>query len=304
MSARDKPAYLRKIAIIVAVGISAGVLLAYAVFFPVALTDIVSITDNASLRQTAEDSLPLTDDTTPSQTTKDSLLPTDSAYQNNQNAADTLVLTDDTYQNNQNAADSMGLNDSAQPSSETRDVVLLNDFVTRNFFVFANDTIGLTDQTSGAAETPEPPEPPEGDGGRDGGGSGGPNRKVYDESYFIRNPLERLQVRSVYMQDSGGNVIQNAKVNEAVDISVTTRNYQQIDQQYVVVAQICDSDRMATAILYSMGTVKDADAADTSISWTPDSAGSYVVKIMIWDELSNPMLLSESFRKDISVAPS
>jgi len=66
-----------------AVSLSFSAFLAYAVFFPMAVTNIVSIFDDAS----------------PRQTTKNTFLPTDSAYKNNQNAAD-----------------NMGLNDSVQPS--------------------------------------------------------------------------------------------------------------------------------------------------------------------------------------------
>lgn len=298
----NKPGYFRKTAIIVAVTISTGFLFVYAVFFPVTLTDIVSILEDASLRQTAKDNLSITDSPSQSQTTKDNLLPTDSAYLNNQNAADSLLLTDDTYENNQNAAESMGLTDSVQPSSQTTDALSLSDFVTRNFFVIATENIGLADQISSDAQTPGPSEPPESDEEQGSGGSGGPDRTVYDESYFIKNPLKRLQVRSFYLQDSEGIVIQQANVNGAVDISVTVRNYQNVDQQYVIVVQICDSNGLATAILYSLGTVKDADVADASISWTPETAGPYTIKIMIWDELSNPLMLSESVQKTFSVS--
>ncbi len=288
MSARNRTSYFRKALVIAAVAISISAFLAYAVFFNVTLTDIVLILDDASLRQTA----------------KDNLTPTDNAYPNNQNAADSLLPADDTYQNNQNAADSMGFADSVQPSSQTVDALPLTDFVTRNFFVIAIENIGLADQISSEAETPEPPESHGSDEDRYRGGSGGPDRSVYDESYFIKNPLKRLQVRSFYLQDSEGNVIQQVKVNEQVDISIVARNYQKVDQQYVIVAQICDNKSLATAILYSLGNVKDADAADLSISWTPEAAGSYNIKIMIWDELSSPSLLSESVQKVITVSSS
>lgn len=66
-------------------------------------------------------------------------------------------------------------------------------------------------------------------------------------------------------------------------------------------SSLCDSTGLAMAIFYWLDTVEDGDAADTSILWTPDSTGSYIVKVMIWDELSNPILLSENVRKDVFV---
>ncbi|MGH9879316.1 MAG: hypothetical protein ACRD5H_16930, partial [Nitrososphaerales archaeon] len=103
----------------------------------------------------------------------------------------------------------------------------------------------------------------------------------------------RIQVRSFYLQDSEGNAIRESKLGEAVDIHATIRNYQNLDQPYVFVVQISDSDNVAVAILYTLGTVEDAGAAKVSLLWTPHLTGSYVVKMMILDGFSNPTSLTD-----------
>jgi hypothetical protein len=283
VSVRNRPIYSRKIAVILAVARSSGVIAAYAVLFAVTLTDVISVLDDASLRQTAKDNLAITDDATQRETAKDILLPTDSAYQNNQNAAEI-----------------MGLTDSLQPSSEAKDVVPLTAGANVNFFVLASDNLELTEQPDIDAETPDQPDA-EGMN-EERGRRGDSDRIVYDESYFVKNPLSRIQVRSFYLQDSQGNAILQLKAGETIDISATVRNYQRVDQTYVYIVQICDGNNVAVAILNSTGTIKSADAADLSISWVPDQAGSFVIKAMVWDEFANPSLFSESVKKVILVS--
>ncbi|MGI0014257.1 MAG: Ig-like domain-containing protein, partial [Nitrososphaera sp.] len=131
------------------------------------------------------------------------------------------------------------------------------------------------------------------DNGREYGGRRDSDRKVYDEASFVNDPLSRIQVRSFYLQDSEGNAIRESKLGEAVDIHATIRNYQNLDQPYVFVVQISDSDNVAVAILYTLGTVEDAGAAKVSLLWTPHLTGSYVVKMMILDGFSNPTSLTD-----------
>jgi hypothetical protein len=126
-------------------------------------------------------------------------------------------------------------------------------------------------------------------------------RLVFDGRYFANNPSSRVQMRSFYLHDSDGDAIKQAKVGEAVDIRATIHNYQAIDQQYVFLVQVCNSDNVAMAILYSSGTIPDADATKVDIPWIPDQSGSYQIRIMIWTELSNPSPLTDLGMADLRV---
>ncbi len=158
-----------------------------------------------------------------------------------------------------------------------------------------SDTAALSDSIATAFAA----APVQGAGGGGGGGSGGgaggrsviitwPPIPTQPDSYFEERPLERIGVSNAGLTDAFGTEIDVAVAGQQVVISATLSNHQQVAQDYAFIVQVTDEDGAVVFIGWQEGNIGSGQAADISLSWTPEQAGNYTVKIFVWDELQIP----------------
>ncbi|MGH9991491.1 MAG: hypothetical protein ACREAZ_02460 [Nitrososphaera sp.] len=293
--------------------------IAYALLFTVTLTDLVTITDkpsrsqsprdnvpladSPSSRETARDDIPLSDDAILHTPAKDTLQISESASAQSNTfysvaASDTLLISEISSPGTP-IADVLDASDKLSSSVGAQEMIALADAAARNFIVLLSDIIGLTDQAGGESSTPEVPETEEEEQQRRG--RDGPDRVVFDESYFVTHPSSRVVVRSLYFVNSQDKAIVEVRVGQDVQIAATTRNYQSTDQPYVLLGQITDADNIAVKIVQVFGVLPSGGPGEIRASWAPEVAGIYTIKVMIWTDLDNPTALSEPVSKEIPV---
>ena len=140
-----------------------------------------------------------------------------------------------------------------------------------------------------------------------GSSGGGPavDLTTYPGSYFVTNPLFKIQVMATTVLDAPGNLVTEAIAGQQVSISNSFKNYQQESQQYAYIVTVTDKDGVTIAISSESGKIAAGRTLELSKSWVPERTGVYAIKIFIWDSINNsPMPLSDFTLKNISVVES
>jgi hypothetical protein len=75
----------------------------------------------------------------------------------------------------------------------------------------------------------------------------------------------------------------------------------QVIPNYSFTVLIIDEDGFAIDIAWQEDTVESGQTMDLSISWLPQDAGNYTVKMFVWDRIENPSPLSDVAVSSISV---
>lgn len=160
-----------------------------------------------------------------------------------------------------------------------------------------------------------PPE--DGGGGEDGGGSDGPTSHshggggssrsetvvinnqqqtavtTFPESYFEENPLEKVEINNAAFLNAAGINISSGNVGQQIIIASSFSNHRQVQQHYSYIVAIIDEKGFAVDINWQVGTVEAGQIANVSISWMPRDSGNYTVKVFVWDDIYNPLPLSD-----------
>ncbi|HEX7033835.1 MAG TPA: Ig-like domain-containing protein [Nitrososphaera sp.] len=111
---------------------------------------------------------------------------------------------------------------------------------------------------------------------------------TYPESYFADNPLYRIGVSNSSLFDAFGVSVDVAAIGQQVRITGTLSNHQQAAQDYAFIVQITDGDGVVIFFGFQNGNIESGNTADISLTWTPEAAGDYTVKIFVWDGLQPP----------------
>ncbi len=196
------------------------------------------------------------------------------------------------------ALDTVDVQDKTGLGTAVRDAILLLDSAARVLILYISDSIGVTDGTSTQTQEGEVDQEEERDGG---GNGGGPDRTVYDESYFEDRPLSRLEVTNIELVDSEDRVMTRVLVGQNMDISIAMQNHQKSSQSYTLFIQITDQDNVAIAIIPATGVIKDGAAIKVDVPWTTSSPGSYEIQIVTCDGNLIPTIISESVARTLIV---
>lgn len=310
------PRKIRRVSILVSL-IAPGIIVAHALLYNVSVTDTLFITEKPSprlafkdtlqldessnMRQSARDGMGISEQDSMNSVAADAVLLSESAAATSntfyQVSATTAVSIIDASSPGISTVEAIQLSEGNSQGSVVADLLSIADSITRGFLREVIDSLTVADiVTAKRDETVSNGEEEE------RGRNRGPDRTVLDDSHFERNPLDKMQTRSVYFLDSQGNAIQQFREGKSVDISATIRNYQGTLQSYVMIVMIVDENNYAVEIIISPGQIKDGDSADVTESWTPKADGVYTLKIMIWDEISpSPTALSEVVVRSVTV---
>jgi len=118
------------------------------------------------------------------------------------------------------------------------------------------------------------------------------------------DPLDRVPISSPRLEDFFQNpVSKNININQQVQIAANVTNNQEIDQKFVYIVQIKDTEDVVIQLVWIEGLeLKPDQTFSPAVSWKPESSGSFVVQIFVWISLINQDALSESVSFDITAS--
>lgn len=124
--------------------------------------------------------------------------------------------------------------------------------------------------------------------------------------YILAFVLLALFVGSAYAEaDIGSNLqAKSVEVGKQIQIAADLKNGQDIPQSFAYIVQIQNNDGVTVSLSWITGQLAPAQAFSPSISWTPDTPGSYDATIFVWESVNNPTALSPTLTLRIDVGPS
>lgn len=112
---------------------------------------------------------------------------------------------------------------------------------------------------------------------------------ILEEDLFskvvLANPmLTDIQGRKIESGNAGDNVMVTASLaNDEPDVQ----------QPFVFIVQIAGEDGEVELLSLTLGSLGPGQSADPSVSWLPDTSGTYTATIFVWSSLGSPSPLVE-----------
>ena len=152
-----------------------------------------------------------------------------------------------------------------------------------------------------------------GGGGNTGGSGSGSttgepaptnNNITYSDAYFVSNPLAKIQLQSSNLVGGPGDANQvQAKSKEQVTIATSLKNYQYSEQNFTLITETLDEEGVTTDISLVTGKLSSGESMTATVPLATGEQGSYLVKILVWDNLSQaPIPLSEVTTRNFVVS--
>jgi hypothetical protein len=117
------------------------------------------------------------------------------------------------------------------------------------------------------------------------------------------DPLDRVPISSPRLEDFFQNpVSKNININQQVQIAANITNNQEIDQKFVYIVQIKDSEDVVIHLVWISGELNPHQTFSPAVSWKPEMSGSFVAQIFVWEGLINQDALSKSISFDITAS--
>lgn len=95
------------------------------------------------------------------------------------------------------------------------------------------------------------------------------------------------------LRNGQGAVPENVRTGETMAISADLENDERTKQPYVFVAQVIDATGATVMVSFITGTLPSGATVSPSVQWQPSAAGTYVVQVMAWSSLADPVPLDE-----------
>ena len=173
-----------------------------------------------------------------------------------------------------------------------------NDTITGTLTSLSPVTVGIPSSSTTVSTTTGT-----GGGGGGGGGFGVDLADTHPDSYFVNNPLAKVQFQDNKVIGSNGQTIYGAKIGQQVMIQTSFKNYQEKSQNYAIVVQITDQNGYTANVGWLTGTLTAGQNTQTSKSWTVEEAGTYTIKVFVWDGVNGaPTPLSDTTTRDFTVS--
>jgi hypothetical protein len=125
---------------------------------------------------------------------------------------------------------------------------------------------------------------------------------TFSDAHFDDRPLDRIEINQAEFLDANDNRVSEAAVGQQVSITGTFSNHQQGPQKYSFIVLVIDDEGFAVDIMLQEGVVEGGQSADLSVSWTPQDAGTFTIKMFVWDGFDNPSPLSQVLTNNIPAA--
>ena len=115
-------------------------------------------------------------------------------------------------------------------------------------------------------------------------------------------PLERVSMNECKTVDSFGNQFTNVTVDQQIQIACDLANGQDEEQQFAYLVQIKKSDDDVTVNLsWITGTLLPGQMLNSSLSWNPQTTGTYDATMFVWENLDEPIPLTSPVSLTINV---
>ena len=115
--------------------------------------------------------------------------------------------------------------------------------------------------------------------------------------------VQRATISDPRLENAFGDAIaDNVNVYQQIQISSDITNNQEKSQTFVYLVQIKNEYDIAVSLTWFSGQLTPNQKLSPSLSWTPDSEGTYIAEIYAWDGFINHSALAEQITMQINVS--
>ena len=120
---------------------------------------------------------------------------------------------------------------------------------------------------------------------------------------FVSNipPIERVSIANNFIADRSGNVINELKTNDQLQVVGAVQNNQNFGQGFIFIVQINSPEGTIVSLSWVEGELQSNQLLELSQSWTPSKAGKYIIETFVWNSLKDPIPLSPVVRQSYYV---
>ena len=94
------------------------------------------------------------------------------------------------------------------------------------------------------------------------------------------------------------------RAGQRIQIVGKIANDEDIEQSFYLLAQIVDAQsNLTVSVRFSSGTLFPSQTASPLVLWMPESEGTYIVELFLWDSLDNPIPLIQKQTATVDVVP-
>lgn len=91
-------------------------------------------------------------------------------------------------------------------------------------------------------------------------------------------------------------------VGQMAIVQSEVRNIDTVPRDFTFIVQVKNPQGVVEYLSFITGSVNPGQSLTPGVSWTPQTSGEYVVETYVWKSFDEPIVLSESVSKEISVA--
>ncbi|QLH06545.1 hypothetical protein [Nitrosopumilus ureiphilus] len=126
--------------------------------------------------------------------------------------------------------------------------------------------------------------------------------KILASQHIKSNFKEIIDTDQIQLTDRIGNPLKYASDETPVQISADVINNNEQNQPFTYFVQIQNDSEQVISISWISGMLVSKQKFDVSLSWTPESQGTYKATVFVWDNIKNSTPLSEPKVLSITVA--
>ena len=278
-------------------------------------TDPLNLADKPTIAQKAKDTLTLSD--TPSaqsgvfhQVSTTESFPLSDLVSRSAAIYDNAGFLDKPAHPASTSSDTFNIIDKANRAIANKEILLLGDALSFNYFIqlldplamsdlassignlvrtIGADSMALLDQltavmTQGQSGTQQPNE---------AGGRSGIGHLVFPDSYFEEHPeVSKFDFRSFSVVDAQtGSFFGSIAVGKEMKVKSYIENDEIVNQTYSTITQIRDSDGVTIDLIIQNGTLEATQSSWIETNWAAAYAGTFTVYVMVVDDFDTPLIL-------------
>lgn len=114
-------------------------------------------------------------------------------------------------------------------------------------------------------------------------------------------PLEKVLIKNHKIVDEQNKLVKSFHVKQKVLIIADLFNQQQKSQPFVFLAQIQDESGVTIQNPSITGSLSNRQQMSLKLPWSPQYPGNYLINSYVWENIDNPIALSQAISKRIQV---
>lgn len=115
---------------------------------------------------------------------------------------------------------------------------------------------------------------------------------VYEAPKAALFAMNSLDMSRISFTDGSNNPVSLLKTGHQIQMMSTIKSELNLPQKFVCIFQIVDSDGITVMLSWIASEISAGGTADLSVSWIPESEGTYNIKTFLWQGLTQPIPLS------------